>query len=182
MLPPNSPRWRTLKTFCYSGVELRDQVQRWRDAIGTADAKRVHLELRDFFLQQYSITDAAYAVIPHLVEELERLPPKERISCLIDVRLTELATYSPHLPPMPADLEVDYSVALKKAKPIAERCLSLKLSKENFRYLIAVICILRGHAGLGDLLVHLHEIAGECPKCGETVFPKEFRDSGYLGN
>jgi hypothetical protein len=58
----------------------------------------------------------------------------------------------------------------------------LELPKEYFRYLIAVICVLRGHEGLGELLLHLHGIAGTCPKCGETVFPQEIRDSGYLGN
>ena len=62
---------------------------------------------------------------------------------------------------------------------IAEGCLALELSKEDFRYLIAVVCVLRGHEGLGELLVHLHTISGSCPKCGESVYPQEIRDSGY---
>jgi hypothetical protein len=187
MLPLNSHRWRTLETFCHApgvpgGVEARDLLKRWRDAIGTSDAKRLYHQLRDYFTQQYSIKDAAYAVIPYIVKELERLPPTERIRCLIDLGVTELATVNPYQPGLPDDLEDDYLAAIEKAKRIAERCLTLELSKEEFRYLIAVICILRGHEGLGDLLVHLHGIAGECPRCGETVFPKEIRDSGYLGD
>lgn len=179
MLPLDSPRWRTLKTFCDSGLKLRELVRRWHDVVGTPEAKAVYGELRDYFTHQYSMVDAAYAVIPHVVEELERLTPKDRILPLIDIGITELATYSPHEPPMPADLEEDYSAALKKATKIAERCLSYKLSKEDFRYLLAVISILRGHPKLGELLVHLHAVQEKCPKCGTTVYPKEIKDSGY---
>jgi hypothetical protein len=56
---------------------------------------------------------------------------------------------------------------------------SVELSKEEFRYLIAVICVLRGHAGPGELLVNLRVISGSCPKCGASVWPQEIKDSGY---
>jgi hypothetical protein len=186
MLPLNSRRWRTLEAFCHApgvpgGVEARDKLKRWCNAVGTSDSKHLYRQLRDYFTQQYSIKNVAYAVIPHLVKELGRLPPSERITCLIDIGITELATVNPHQPGLPDDLEDDYLAAVEKARRVAERCLALELSKEEFRYLIAVICILRGHEGLGGLLVHLHGIAGECARCGETVFPREIRDSGYLG-
>jgi hypothetical protein len=113
MLPLNSRRWRTVETFCHApgvsgGVEVRDLLKRWRDAIGTSDAKRLYRQLRDYFTQQYSIKDAAYAVIPHVVKELERLPPTDRVWCLIDIGVTELATVNPHQPGLPDDLEDDY--------------------------------------------------------------------------
>jgi hypothetical protein len=179
MLPLNSPRWRSLKTLCWSGLKLRDLLGRWHDAIGSPEAKAIYRELRDLFTQQYSIEEAAYAAVPHIVEELERLPPAERITCLIDLGVTELFSLQSGEPRLPADLSKDYLAAIKKAKPIAERCLSLKLSKEDFRYLVAVICILRGHPGLGELLVHFHALNGRCKKCGEYVWPQEIKDSGY---
>jgi hypothetical protein len=184
MLPLNSRRWRTLESFCHApgvpgGVEVRDVLKRWRDAIGTSDAKRLYRQLRDYFTQQYSIMEVAYAVIPHVVKDLERLPPSDRITCLIDIGVTHLASVKPHQPGLPDDLEDDYLAAIEKATRIAERCLALELSKEEFRYLIAVICILRGHDGLGDLLIGLHAISGKCPKCGVSVYPKQIKDCGY---
>ncbi len=59
MLSLDSPRWLELKTFCPSPERLPGLVRRWCEASAQDVAGAICHELRDGFLQQFSITDAA---------------------------------------------------------------------------------------------------------------------------
>ena len=179
MLPLNSRRWCTFKTYFGKAADLPERIHRWQRAIGEADEKSLWHDLWEMFLHQFTITDAAYAVTPNIVAELQRVAPAERFDYLVDVGLVEAARRKEKAPRLPDDLAEEYHAAIRQARGFAISCLSLELPKEEFRYLISTLCSLHGHDVLGDMLFHQDCICGECPQCGEHVYPEEIQDSGY---
>jgi hypothetical protein len=124
--------------------------------------------LRDYFLHQFSITDAAYAVLPHAVAGLRGVPVAERTDYLLDLAFIEAARLGPYAPPLPKDLADAYQSAVIGARAIACEGLGAGLSKPDFRYLLCSISALHGHPGLGRMLLHL-----------EALEPEEVTCSGY---
>ncbi len=47
----------------------------------------------------------------------------------------------------------------------------------NTRYLLAAVAALQGHSKLAKILQDMDCIRGECPRCGESVYPQELQDA-----
>jgi len=45
------------------------------------------------------------------------------------------------------------------------------------RYLLGAAAALKGHRKLAKVLQDMDCICGECPKCGEAVFPEELQQA-----
>ena len=45
----------------------------------------------------------------------------------------------------------------------------------EMRYLLAAIAALKGHTALGKVLNDLDCVSGNCPRCGEQVYPQELQ-------
>lgn len=179
MMSLGDKRWRSLRTFAQSGRVLPGLLRRWQSALGSPTAEEVWDEVRDLFLQQMTISNAAYAVLPHMVAGLDRVPVGRRLDYLVDLGASEAARHSPGSPAFPAGLAEPYTAAIEAARPFALGLLGRRMSRANYRWLIGVVCSIHGHPGLADLLFNLDCVGGECPKCGETVYPEEIRGSGY---
>lgn len=180
MLPLDSPRWKSFSTFFGSSEQVPMRLAAWRQSIGTLDENAKWTELHDTFLHQYSITDAAYAVVPHVCQELARLESKWRIKYLVELALIDSARQRGWSESTrPCDLSDSYHAAISDARRFSVELLTLELPPIDFRSLISVLAVLHGHAGLGDLILHLECIYGECTKCGELVFPERIQLSGY---
>jgi len=180
MLPLDSPRWKSFSTHFGSPEQVPMRLAAWRLSIGTPDENAQWTELCETFLHQYSITDAAFAVVPHVVQELPRIEPKWHIKYLAELALIDSARQRGWgESTLPCDLSHSYHAAIGNARRFSVELLALEWPPIDFRSLISVLAVLHGHAGLGDLILHLACIYGQCTKCGELVFPERIQLSGY---
>jgi len=107
MLPPDSPRWKSFSVHFGTPEQVPERLASWRESIGGPDEASNWSDLWEQFLHQGTITDAAYAAVPHIVRELERIAPMNRLNYLVEVAEIESArheTTSPRLPPISANL------------------------------------------------------------------------------
>jgi hypothetical protein len=171
MLSLDSPRWRKLKTFCPGAERLPVLLDSWRKAVGSKKAAAIWRELVDYFLHQLSITEAAYAVLPHVVAELPRMQPKEQLLLLLDLSFVEAARLLPHAPRLPKDLSAPYLAGVREARVLACACLTAGLPKPRFLYLLCCLSNLCGHPSLGQIVFKMG--------MGE-VDSEEIVESGYV--
>ena len=126
------------------------------------------------------ITDAAYAAFPHIVRALNGVAPKKRLNYLADITWINDDRQLPEAPELPKDLAEAYHAAIDQARSLAIECLSVEWEKIEFRHLLSIVASLHGHGFLGSVLFNLDSLSGECPKCGETVYPDTLENSGYV--
>lgn len=153
-LPLTSKRWQTLKAHFGNAGRDGDEVPavtklipRWVRTVGTYAEEYTHDLLRESYLHQGTILDVAYAVVPHLVLQLERLDDDRRAEVLDDLALVDAIRRTPRRrveamvkqfstmsgelrdlfiqstrdrhPELPADLAVAYLPAIARAKQLA---------------------------------------------------------------
>jgi hypothetical protein len=181
MLPLDSPRWQSFHTFFGSPDEVPRRLASWRQSIGSPDEESQWSETWEQFLHQFTITDAAYAAVPHVVRELDRVEPRKRFDYLVELALIESARQTDvGAPPLATDLADSYHAAVVRARRFAVELLSLEWPKIDFRYLLSILASLHGHGEMGNLLFNLDCVCGTCATCGEVVYPDEIQDSGYV--
>ena len=121
--------------------------------------------------------DAAYAVVPYAVELATRLPPAQRPEYLCFVGLVVICSG----PAQEGSLDIkpylleDYRRAVTEALPLLAETLVCPQGPTETRYLLAAAAAVKGNPELGEVLNELHSICGECPRCGEQVFPDELQ-------
>ena len=179
VLPLDSPRWAEFEVYFGQPRQVPERLALWRESIGGPAEKRRWSELWEQFLHQFSITGAAYAAVPHVVGELNRISARDRFEYLVEIGLIESARQSEGAPALPEDLAPAYFGAVDEAKRLSAALLSLEWPKVEFRYVLSVLASLHGHGVMGDMLFHLDCICGEC-RCGEVVYPDEVQQSGYV--
>lgn len=98
----NSKRWRTLKAHFGNASEDTEEIRsvpkllaRWARTTKTYAEEYEYDPLRESFLHQGTILDIAYAVVPHLVEQLAHLEADRRIEVLDDVAEVEAVRLTP---------------------------------------------------------------------------------------
>jgi len=180
MLPPDSPCWKSFSVHFGTPEQVPERLASWRESIGGPDEASNWSDLWEQFLHQGTITDAAYAAVPHIVRELERIAPRNRLNYLVEVAEIEAARHETTSPRLPPDLGEAYHAAIAHARQLAVECLSLEWPKIEFRYLLSVLASLHGHGVLGDLIFYLDALCGECEKCGGCVYPEDIQESGYV--
>jgi hypothetical protein len=181
MLALDSPRWKLFSTYFGSPEQVPQRLASWRQSIGSPDEESQWSELWEQFLHQFTITDAAYAAVPHVVRELDRVEPRKRFDYLVELALIESARQTDAgAPALASDLADSYHAALTHARRFAVGLLSLEWPKIEFRYLLSILATLQGHGVMGNLLFNLDCLCGNCPSCGECVWPDEIHDSGYV--
>ncbi|MER7640237.1 PQQ-binding-like beta-propeller repeat protein [Streptomyces sp. NPDC126522] len=148
-LPLNSPRWRDLK-----GV--------------TAEEVQVLLtHVTDDLLAGGTVSDGAYAVLPHLVEAAAALPPEQSVDFWVDLGFVVTAE---DRPPVPADLEAGFSAALRLAEQAAVRSLLAAGAPAKVCGQLALSCVAFAGHHIGEALRGVEP--GEsylqlvCPGCG----------------
>src|SRR5436190_888834 len=107
MLSLDSPRWKSFRTYFGTPEQVPQRLASWRQSIGSPDEDSRWSELWEQFLHQFTITDAAYAAVPHVVRELGRVELRRRLDYLVELALIESARQtdagSPALAPDLAD-------------------------------------------------------------------------------
>ncbi len=178
MLPLDSPRWRSFGTYFGSPEQVPQRLASWRQSIGSPAEESCWWDLSDQILHQGTITDAAFAAVPHVLKDLHLVEPRRRLEYLVGLSMIESARQMDSgAPALAADLADAYHKAVAQARRFAVELLALEWPKIEFRYILSILAGLHGHGVLGDLIFNMDSLCGDCPKCGESVYPDEIQDS-----
>ncbi len=74
-------------------------------------------------------------------------------------------------------LEKDYRAALAEALLLIGETLASDHDITETRYLLGAMAAIKGHRKLAKILQDMDCICGQCPKCGECVFPEELQEA-----
>ena len=174
MLPLNDERWRTLKVYFGTGKDLPARIERWVAAIGTERESVAFTDLSQRVLHQFTITDAAYAVVPHVVVNLPRVSSGRRVDYFDTLSLVEAARELFEAPECPRHLRTAYTSAVREARALAVEALSAEWQPREFRYLLSAVAGLCGHPALAELLWNIEA------RC-ECEYLDKLKSGGYFG-
>jgi hypothetical protein len=185
MLSLDDPRWKELDHRGWSsGVRssldpdapfVPDELAKLLDA--PTDLERFGA-LWPYLCSEGTAWDAAYAAVPYAVELARRLPPAQRFEYLYFAGLVvirsggvgqgSLSWVKPYL-------LKDYQRAVADALPLLAETLVCPQDPTETRYLLAAAAALKGNHELGEVLNDLQSSCGQCPRCGEQVYPDELQ-------
>ncbi len=168
-----SPQWKTLQTFGNTGEDLPNLI------LQVAHERRFDQDsafgtLFERIYQQYSLSPAAYAVVPHLVAIGSPLSDEQSEELWQQIGFIA-ATHDVELDKAPPDLVGDFRSALLVAE---RRCIGVLLKKQGGPTEIYELSLsalgLSGHP-LGKLVMDHYtpedraETAAICPQCKSEV-------------
>jgi hypothetical protein len=186
MLPLDDPRWKELNHRNWSGGKRSDWApdapyvpEELSELVkNPADRKRFN-NLWPYLCSEGTAWASAYAAVPYAVALSKRLPPEQRLEYLCFVGLVVMCS----CPDQGGSFEIKpyllkgYQQALVEALLLLAETLLARHDVMETRYLLATAAALKGHGKLGKVLEDLDCICGECPKCGEYVYPEQLQEA-----
>jgi hypothetical protein len=156
MLLLDDERWGYLTTFFGGPEDLPKVVGEWLASIGSDQENTIYRDdLFDLFLHQVTITNAAFAIVPWLVEVCKKGETKFAIEYLTDVALVEANRIKRGVfanrkgtEEYPEWLMADYRQAIIEARNLVDDVLEVEHDAERKSYLIAMKPALYGNADL----------------------------------
>jgi hypothetical protein len=131
MLALEDTRWCLLTTFFQNPSKLPRIIHEWQQAFGHEQEARIYLSLHGSFLHQATITNAAFAVVPWLIEACKQGEMAYIIEYLADIALIEanrlthgLAFHRPDTEEYPDWLMEDYQAAVLEARALSDQVLA----------------------------------------------------------
>lgn len=119
---------------------------------------------------QYTVSEAAYAAMPHLVV-LARHSEIARRHLLVLIGACYASARLPDSLPIPEDLAQEWHSAAKEAVPLLGKSLVEEgISETDLRYLLFSITALHGYPSLAYVIEGL-DTEIECPNCGALIDP-----------
>jgi hypothetical protein len=156
MLSLDDDRWERLTTFFGSPKKLRKAVRRWLASVNSNEEETSYRHnLFELFLHQGTITNAAFAVVPRLVDVCKRQATKHRVEYLTDVALVEAnrLKYGVYFnrkgtEENPEWLMPDYHQAIVESRDLVENALDADHDEYGKRSLVQLKPALYGDAEL----------------------------------
>lgn len=168
MLSLNSPLWKEL-THAYGSA---DDIPSLLEQLKTAGPQKEYdsepwFSLWSALCHQYDVYSASYAAVPHIISIAGIKPPSERLDYLFLAASIEAFHHLEDAPPMPAELQEAYELAIEHATKLTIECLELDWQETDYRILLGVLAISRCHPRLGNAIFELAEET-LCPNCQTT--------------
>ena len=178
-LPLHSPRWRDLDGV--TAEEVKALLEQMASAAATESGdewRQAWTYMTDDLLDDGTVSDGAYAALPHLVEAAAALPPGQSADFWVDMGFIVTAE---DRPPVPADLEAGFSAALRLAEQAAVQSLLAAGAPAATCAYLALCCVAFAGHHIGEALRRLELEEGDllliCPGCEtDTEIPKFFVD------
>ena len=156
MLSLNDDRWRFLTTFFGKPDELPTVIGEWLASIGSDQEQTIfYRDLFDLFLHQATITNAAFAVVPWIVDVCKKGETKYEVEYLTHVALVEANRLKSGLyfnrqgtEEYPEWLMSDYKRAIIEARELVDVVIEGTLDETAKRFLFAISPALFGNAEL----------------------------------
>ena len=167
MLSLDDGRWSGLQATYGDGRRVAGLLSA---AAGGAPLEDWYDDLFQELCHQYTVSEAAYAALPHLVR-LAAQSETTRKHLLVLIGACYAAAHLPGAHPVPEDLEEAWHSAARAAIPLVGQALAEPpLSESDLRYLLFSIAALHGYRALAYVIEGLDaEIA--CPNCGLLIDP-----------
>lgn len=174
MLSLNSPLWKEL-THAYGSA---DDIPSLLEQLKTAGPQKEYdsepwFSLWSALCHQYDVYSASYAAVPHIIAIAGIKPPSGRLDHLYLAASIEAFRHLPDAPPIPAELQEAYVLAIEQATKLTIECLEQDWQEADYRILLGVLAISRCHSRLGNAIFELAEETF-CPNCQTS-----FISSGY---
>ena len=167
MLSLTDSKWSELQSTYGAGTRVAEQLSRARHG---APFDHWYHDLFQELCHQYTVSQAAYAALPHLVD-LARDNREARKHLLVLAGSCYAFSQLPDAPPIPAGLEKEWHVAAREAIPLLTELLSAGgLTESDLRYLFLSLAAFHGHYSLALALEDL-DAENQCPHCG-TIFER----------
>ena len=158
-LPLHSPRWRDLDGVTVGEVQTLLEQMASAAATGGGDAwRQTWTDLSDGLMDDGTVSDGAYAALPHLVEAAAVLPPGQSVDFWVDLGFIVTAE---DRPPVPADLEAGFGAALRLAERAATRSLLAGTPAQVVAHLALSCVAFAGH--------HTAEALWQLPRPGKAA-------------
>lgn len=165
MLDLGSSRWNDLTHANGPAADTPQLLRRihagpsdedWADLCGTV-------------AHQGSISQAAYAAVPHVIAACEAAPVENRLDYLSFVAFVVIG-YDKK--PIPADLRSDYDKSLERARPLARAMLAESFGYSSTIYVIQAWAALSGRIVLARIIEGLAdaEFQLRCRQCRRQVY------------
>jgi hypothetical protein len=165
MLELNDPRWQQLHSNYTNGAHVAELLTL---AGSGTDVDRWYDDLFQELCHQYTVSEAAYAALPHLVEISSRLQNVSKELIVLAAACYTFAT-QPGAAEMPAEFETDWHTAARSAIPAAAKLLADPISDESdLRYLLFSLAAFNGKHDLAITIESLDTLL-ECPNCGFLI-------------
>ena len=165
MLSLTDPQWGKLQSTYGDGTRVAELLAR---AVSGPPFDLWYDELFQELCHQYTVSEAAYAALPHLVA-LARENREARKHLLVLAGCCYAFAQLPDTQPVPAAWEEEWHAAARAAIPLVAEILSAQRpSESDLRYLFLALAAFTGHTLLALSLEAL-DAEVECPNCG-TLF------------
>jgi hypothetical protein len=114
-----------------------------------------------------------------MVKFAKSLPAEQRFEylCVIGLVVTHACPEEGESFEIKDYLAEAYHKALAQALPLICETLASRHGVTETRYLLAAVAALKGHCKLAEVLQEMDAVCGECPECGESVYPEELQDA-----
>ena len=162
MISLSDPQWGELQCTYGDGTRVAEllalaesgnPMDRWYD------------ELFQELCHQYTVSEAAYAALPHLVS-IARDRKEVRKHLLVLAGCCYASAHLPDTQPVPAAWEADWHAAARDAMPLLADVLSAaQPSESDLRYLAMSLAAFNGHYSLAFAIEAL-DTEIQCPNCG----------------
>lgn len=171
LLPLNSPHWKSFSNRFGTAENVPNHIANWCKSIVTNNERDNWHDLVENFYETENVTSAvAYAVIPYMINELERFQPKEQLHILHMAGEVEYF----RLPPnedlaLPDFLSSGYIHAIDQAKAATVKLMNEPWDVQEFRLLLGAVAKLSGKGNLGWLLHNVDMLAEELKDDSELL-------------
>lgn len=176
MLSLDDPRWSELRCRNGNASWVAQHLTNWLER---PEESGDFVELWPDMCSEGTTWSAAYAAVPYVVELAKRLPREERFYPLCFIGLVAICSCPESGEPFSIQpyLAESYRQALTNALPLLADALVHWEDQCETRYLLAATAAVKGCPKLGQVLNQLECICGECPRCGESVYPVELQEA-----
>jgi hypothetical protein len=165
MLSLKNLKWNELQSNYGTGSSVARLLSR---AIAGDPLDDWYDDLFQELLHQYTLSQAAYAALPHLVE-IARQRADTRMHMLILIGACCAHITDPGAPALPLEFKEEWHSAIQEALAlIADLLAEGQFTENEMRYLLASLAALHGHSQLSQAIEAL-DVEVVCPQCG-TLF------------
>lgn len=165
MLSLVDSRWGELKSTYTDGTRVAELLALAESGL---PLDRWYDDLSQELCHQYTISEASYAALPHLVL-LARDREEARKHLLVLAGICYACSQLPDAPSIPAGFEQEWHAAAQNALPLLAKVVAEEQhSESDLRYLAMSLAAFNGHYSLG-LAIEALDSEVQCPNCG-TVF------------
>ncbi len=165
MLSLTDPQWDGLLSTYGKGARVAELLALAESGL---PLDRWYDELFQELCHQSTVSEAAYAALPHLVI-LAREREEARKHLLVLAGICYACSQLPDAPSIPAGLDQEWHAAARDAVPLLATVLAAgQHSESDLRYLAMSLAAFNGHHSLA-LAIEALDSEIQCPNCG-TVF------------